>query len=249
MPLCRMSFYSLSLDEHKQMNVIVPPGRGPYPVLYVLHGLSDDHDTWIVRTRIERYVDGRRLMVVFPNAGRSFYVNDPRPGGHRYEDHIIQDVIGQVDRTFPTIRSRRSRAVAGQSMGGYGAMMLAMRHAEKFSAAVSHSGAFRFGNAQAVASGHADINALSAASPRGKYDLFALARNMKKSRRKLALRIDCGADDFLIESNRRFHAHLGKLGIAHEYAEHPGEHNWDYWEEHIGETIRFVLKHLKRSPA
>ncbi len=185
MSLCKVRFYSVYLDMWEQMNVIVPPGRGPYPVLYLLHGLSDDHEAWTVNSRIEQYAEGKRLIIAMPNVGRMFYVNDPRPGGQKCEDYIMRDVIGTVDRMFHTIAARRARAVAGLSMGGYGAMML-------------------------------------------------------------ALRLDCGEDDFLIESSRRFDAYLDKLEIAHEYQEHSGVHDWDYWNEHVPQTLAFVLKHIKR---
>ena len=244
MPICNVNFYSISLDKQEQMNVIVPPGNGPFGVLYLLHGLSGDHTTWLVRSRIEQYIESKRLIAVMPNVGRSFYVNDPRPGGQKYEDHVIRDVIGTIDRLFPTIRTRSARAVAGMSMGGYAAMMLAMRHPEKFSVAVAHSAAFGFG--RDIQTEHTDVNVLSSVVAQSKYDVFALARKLSNSGRKLALRIDCGVDDCFIEHSRKFHAHLSKLAIAHEYAEHPGEHNWDYWEAHIKDTLRFALKHLKK---
>ena len=69
-------------------------------------------------------------MVVCPDGGRGFYANDPRPGGLAWEDHIVSDLVGFVDATFPTVAAPRGRAVAGLSMGGYGAMMLGLRHPE-----------------------------------------------------------------------------------------------------------------------
>jgi len=241
MALCTLRFFSRSIQKHDCMNVIVPDGRGPFPVLYLLHGLSDDYSIWLRRTSIERYVGDMRLMVVMPDTHRFFYVNDPRPGGPAYEDHFIRDVIGSVDRIFPTIRRRTGRAVAGLSMGGYGAMMLAMRHPSKFAAVAAHSAAFGFGRKIRTDWG---IDPLSNALPRGKYDVFALARKLAKARRRLPIRFDCGTEDFLLENSREFHAHLTKLGIAHEYAEHPGRHDWAYWDEHVGETLAFVRERL-----
>ncbi len=246
MSLCKVRFYSVYLDKWEQMNVIVPPGKGPYPVLYLLHGLSDDHEAWTVNSRIEQYAERKRLIIAMPNVGRMFYVNDPRPGGQKCEDYIMRDVIGTVDRMFHTIAARRARAVAGLSMGGYGAMMLALRNPEKFCASVSHSGALYFADPKAMLSDHPDVNQLSIACQQAGYDLEKLARKFKKAGRKLALRLDCGEDDFLIESSRRFDAYLDKLEIAHEYQEHSGVHNWDYWNEHVPQTLAFVLKHLKR---
>ena len=77
----------------------------------------------------------------------------------------------------------------------------------------------------------------------GVNDLFALASALKKSERP-KLRVDCGVEDFLIEPNRAFHSHLEALGYKHEYAEYPGAHTWDYWDEHVQEAIAFHRKSL-----
>jgi S-formylglutathione hydrolase FrmB len=78
-----------------------------------------------------------------------------------------------------------------------------------------------------------------------KYDLHALARKPLKTGPKVALRFDCGVDDFLIQDNRAFHAHLDKIGYKHEYHEFPGAHTWDYWDLHVRESIAFALEHMK----
>ena len=245
MALCTVHFRSESIQMAHGMNVILPDkGRGPFPVLYLLHGLSDDYTIWCRRTSIERHVAELQLIVVMPETHRFWYVNDPRPGGLAYEDHIIKDVVGFVDRTFPTVRSRRARAVAGLSMGGYGAMMLAMRHGNVFSTAASHSGAFIF-----VHGPRLDVpgtTALADALPKRQYDLWELAKQHAKGRRRLALRFDCGRGDWLIGSNRKFHRHLERLGIEHGYDEFDGAHDWAYWDTHIKDTLAFVMKHVRK---
>lgn len=240
MALCEIHFKSISIGKQSSMCVILPDGPGPYPVLYLLHGLSDDHTIWHRRTSIERCVEPLPLIVVMPDGDRSFYVNHPGPGGAAYEDHIVKDVVGFVDRTFPTIADRTARAIAGQSMGGYGALMLAMRHPESFCAACSHSGAVGFTHEPLA--DRPDINALAQALDPAQYDCFELARKIASSPRLPAMRMDCGTDDFLIEPNRAFHAHLDQLGIEHEYAEHPGEHGWAYWDRHVPQTLAFVMR-------
>ena len=133
MALCSVQLFGESIQKASGMNVILPDAQGPFGVLYLLHGLSDDHTIWCRRTSIERYAAELPLIVVMPDGHRSFYCNDPRPGGCAYEDHIVTDVVGFVDRTFPTIADRAGRAIGGLSMGGYGAMMLALRHPDLFS--------------------------------------------------------------------------------------------------------------------
>jgi len=247
MAFATVNFKAEALGKQSAVQVIVPEAApGPFPVLYLLHGLSDNHTTWNLRVPVEAMVGDRPLMVVMPDGGRSFYCNNPAPGGGQYEDYIAEDLIGFIDRTFPTIAGREGRALAGNSMGGYGAAMLAMRHAEMFCAAVSHSGAMYFAH-EGRPIEHDYVSALVGALSSDGYDLFKLAERRRPTGERPALRIDCGTDDFLLESNRDFHRHLDALGIAHEYAEHGGGHDWDYWREHLPETIEFVMRHVATS--
>ncbi len=243
MAFCTMQFEGPSIGKQASMNLIVPEtGDGPFPTLYLLHGLSDDHTAWMRRTSIERYVEDMRLIVVMPNGHRSFYCNDPGPGGHAYEDHIVDDVVGFVDRTLPTVADRAGRAIAGISMGGYGAMMLAMRHPGVFSAACSHSGALAMFEAERPEP--PAIEAVISGRVAEGYNCFRLAEQLKTSGHDLAIRIDCGVDDFLLDDSRAFHAHLVALGIGHVYEEDPGAHSWTYWDEHIRRTLAFVTENL-----
>jgi S-formylglutathione hydrolase FrmB len=240
MAWCQMQFFSTSLGKMEAMNVLVPEARGPFPVLVLLHGLSDNYSAWQRRSSIERHVEGKRLIVAMPDGGKSFYAN--HPGGDQYENHIVRDVVGTIDRTFHTILSPEARAIAGLSMGGYGAVMLALRHPELFSVACSHSGALEIVKKRGA--GRADLHNLVSDLPIDDYDCYGLVQRGAKSGQLPAIRFDCGRDDFLIESNRHFHAQLEKLGVKHEYAEYAGEHNWAYWDKHVPKTIAFVLKHL-----
>ncbi len=248
MALLDVHFEGTAIGKQSSMQVIMPQGKGPFPVLYLLHGLSDDHTIWLRRTSIERYVTGLDLIVVMPDGHRSFYINDPRPGGMAYEDHITTDVVGFIDRVFPTIPHRDSRAVAGLSMGGYGAIMLALKNPSLFGAAASHSGALAF--TRKTPKKQAIFGPLEGALG-GRYNCHRLASDLCKAGRthRPALRIDCGVDDFLLDHNRGFHAHLSKLGYAHDYEEHAGTHSWAYWDEHIQETIPFVMRHCGKHKA
>lgn len=231
------------LEKMVSLQVLVPDaGDGPFPVLYLLHGLSDDHTAWTRRTSLERYVGGLPLIVVMPNGERSFYTDAREKPKAAYETHLIQDIVGFVDRTFRTVPAREGRAVAGLSMGGYGAMKLALKHPDVFCAAVSHSGAVDF--AARDFSGDSDWArewrpVLGADAQGGPDDVFALAGQIDRAKLP-ALRIDCGVDDFLIDSNRAFHARLAALAIPHEYAEHPGGHDWRFWDRHILDTLHFL---------
>jgi putative tributyrin esterase len=240
MALGSMEFFADSIQKMSGLNVILPEGDGPWPVLYLLHGLSDDHTVWCRRTSIERYAAELPLLIAMPDGHRSFYCNAPAPGGCAYEDHIVQDVVGFVERVFPTVAERRGRAIAGLSMGGYGAVMLALRHPEAFCAACSHSGALMF--AHRPIPDRPDVDAFADALPAGEYDCFVLAEQRAADGRLPAIRIDCGTGDPLIEASRDFHAHLDALAIPHVYEEHPGEHTWEYWDRHIHRTLEFVMR-------
>jgi len=240
MAFASMEFFADSIQKMSGLTAILPNSAGPWPVLYLLHGLSDDHTVWCRRTSLERYVSDLPLLVVMPDGHRSFYCNDPRPDGCAYEDHIVRDVVGFVERVFPCMGRRRGRAIAGLSMGGYGAIMLGLRHPDVFCAVSSHSGAPLF--AHQPIPDRPDVEALANCLPPGEYDCFALAEKRKSDGRLPAIRMDCGTEDRLAKPNRSFHAHLEALGVPHVYEEYPGEHTWAYWDEHIGRTLAFVME-------
>jgi len=244
MSFLAVQFNGGSIGKKTSMNIILPPGKGPFPVMYLLHGLSDDHTTWSRRTSIERYVINRNMMVVMPDGSRSFYCNDLRPAGLAYEDHIVKDVVGFVDTAFRTIAHPKARAIAGVSMGGYGAFMLAMRHPDIFSVACSHSGVMEFTHQARPDS--AGIPAIACTLPQdGRYDLFKLAQKLARSRQRPALYFDCGKADGFLKDNRAFCSWLKKLGFKHEYHEYAGNHSWDSWDIRIHQSLAFVLARLR----
>lgn len=251
MAFCELTYFSRALGKQTSANVILPEGedgpraKPPFAVFYLLHGLSDDHTMWMRRSSIERYVEGLPLIVVMPDGGRGFYVNAEQ--GFAYETAIADDLVRYIDRVFPTRAERGGRAIGGLSMGGYGALRLALGRPDLFCSANSHSGAVAFGHKTVGR----DNNPQSAEFVRilgenpvgGKNDLFAIAQKMDKSKLP-ALRIDCGVDDFLIEDNRNFHSHLVTHNVRHEYEEFPGAHTWAYWDQHVQGAIAFHRKQL-----
>ncbi len=235
------------LEKMLSFTAIVPEGKtGPFPVFYLLHGLSDDHTAWTRRSSIERYVAGLPLIVVMPNGERGFYTDAKDRPKAAFETNLVRDIIGFVDRTFQTIPTREGRVVAGLSMGGYGAVKLALKYPDLFCAGVSHSGAVGFARRDFGADdwGREWTPVFGPSPGGGPDDPFALAEKIDRAKLP-ALRVDCGVDDFLIEENRTFDAHLSALGIPHEYEEHSGGHSWGYWDAHVQETIAFFKRVLK----
>ncbi len=247
MAFCELHYFSRALGKQTAANILLPEGEGkagPFPVFYLLHGLSDDHTIWQRRTSIERYVQNLPLIVVMPDGGRGFYTNAEQ--GFAYETAIIEDLIGFVDRLFPTRAERGGRCIGGLSMGGYGAVRLALRFPDRFRSANSHSGALGFGHRPPSGDDAraAEFRRILGPNPAGgPNDLFALAKDVGKTNLP-ALRIDCGTEDRLIEDNRLFHTHLVDLGLPHEYEEFPGAHEWGYWDKHVQEALAFHRRHL-----
>ena len=236
-----------TLQKLTSLTAIVPDeGPGPFPVFYLLHGLSDDHTAWLRWSNIDAYVRGLPLIVVMPNGERGFYTDAVDRPRLAFETNLVRDIVGFVDRTFQTIPTREGRVIAGLSMGGYGAVKLALKYPDLFCAAVSHSGAVGFGgrsfspNDDWGREWHAVLGESPAGGPN---DIFALAETINRAKLP-ALRIDCGTEDFLIEENRALHEHLTALDIPHEYAEHPGDHNWEYWNDHVRDTLAFFKRVL-----
>lgn len=243
MASCTLNFHGPALQKACSMGVILPDGQvpdGPYPVFYLLHGLSDDHTIWMRRTSIERYVAGLPLIVVMPDGGRSFYCDAIE--GPAWETHILQDVVRFVDRTFNTVPSREGRVIGGLSMGGYGALKLALKFPDRFCSAVSHSGCLAI--TRRLADAPPERLRIYGPDPDGGKDcLFKLAESCDRNLLP-AIRIDCGTEDGLLDQNREFRAHLEALGIPHEYEEFPGGHTWDYWDCHVQEAIAFHRRAL-----
>ena len=241
----RVSFFGDSIGKQTSMTVILPQdskAEGPYPVLYLLHGLSDDDTIWERRTSIERYVASMPLIVVMPDGGRGFYTDAVQ--GPAYESHIMKDVVGFTERFFPALRERKGRCLGGLSMGGFGSMKLALKYPDQFCSVAAHSSAFDVRRRVEQHERSKEFRLIFGEHPEGKdNDPFHLARAIDHSKLP-AIRFDCGTEDGLIEENRAFHKHLETLGIPHEYEEFPGTHNWAFWDEHVQQALRFHARAL-----
>jgi S-formylglutathione hydrolase FrmB len=247
MALAHFHFWSPTLSKQVAMEALIPDrGSGPFPVIYLLHGLSDDHTIWLRRTRLEMYVSEAPLIIVMPDGFRGFYTDNNQ--GPAYGKYIADDVVAFTDRVLPTVRSRAGRGIGGLSMGGYGALRLALAHPEKFASAHSHSGALLHGtkrwDKEHDRPNIDELQRVYGPRPAGTaHDILHLAA--KLPRKKLPkLRLDCGTEDFLLNDNREFHARLDELKIPHEYHESPGSHHWDYWDRHIQDALAWHASFL-----
>ena len=246
MAICEIHLGNQNVLRKMTSAVVILPenaGPGPFPVWYLLHGLSDDHTAWTRRTNLERHVEGLPLIVVMPDGGRGFYTDSATEPADAFETFLMHDLIGFVDRNFQTRADRSGRVVAGLSMGGYGAIKLALKFPETFCAAASHSGALWRPDLLEAYEGSELQRVFGDQPGGGPNDVYALAERMVRSHLP-ALRFDCGTEDYLLPQNRLFHQHLEALRIVHQYVEHPGFHDWAYWDAHVGETVRFLAEVL-----
>ena len=216
----------------------------PHPTLYLLHGLGDNSSTWTRQTSIERYVWKRNLAVVMPEVHRSFYADMIR--GNNYWTFVSEELPAICRRMFPLSDKREDNFVAGLSMGGYGAFKLALSHPERYCAGASLSGALdraqRMETSEKMVEEFKNVFGESEDYQGSCNDLLHLAEQLAKSDQpRPALYQCCGTADFVYPENQSFLAHLRRLGLAHDYHEHPGrEHDWGYWDEMIQDVIEWL---------
>ncbi len=254
MSLLTAHWHSGILEKSTTAQIVFPDaGTPPFPTLYLLHGLSDDSTMWLRRSRLEIYAAALPLIIVMPDGYRGFYTNNEE--GPAYARHIGEELPAFIERTFPAIPRRDARAISGLSMGGYGALRVGLGYHDRFCSAHSHSGAVGWGrntkiDSLAKSPGRgpdfaAEMLRVFGPSPDGTdHDLLALARRAKRARKLPKILLDCGKDDFLLEDNRAFTQELKAAKIPHTYDEHPGGHDWDYWDTHIRQALAFHMENL-----
>ncbi len=220
--------------------------RGKYPTLYLLHGLSDDHTIWMRRTSIERYAAAKNVAVVMPAVGRSFYQD--MVSGSKYWTFVSEELPMLCERYFPLSPAREERFAAGLSMGGYGAMRLALAKPDRFAAAASLSGALDLSRRLRQAAKQTSL--ISKAEYAGIFgpelqpgdaDLWLLAEKLGRSQApRPNLFLCCGTEDSLLPESRAFHAHLGSVQVAATSEESPGAHEWGYWDTQIQRVLDWL---------
>jgi S-formylglutathione hydrolase FrmB len=217
------------------------PAFQGHPTLWLLHGMSDDETIWTRSTSLERYAAARGLAVVMPNVHRSFYSNMRH--GYRYWDFVSQELLEKARAFFPLSSARQDNFVAGLSMGGHGALKLALRQPQAFSAAASLSGvtdvmAFR----ESRTLDFALIFGEDGPQRGSEDDVFHLATTLAASGQpRPRLYQCCGTEDFLLAQNHALRAHLEPLGFDYLYEEGPGDHDWAYWDRSIERVLKWLL--------
>src|SRR5262245_32405300 len=201
-------------------------GPGPYTVLYQLHGGNQNHTAWLYFSSLARYAQDLPLIIILPDGAQSRWANGGPPFTH-YEDFLMEELADHVRQTFSATTEKW--AIGGNSMGGFGAVRLGLKYPHRFYSIWSHSGGFSTANTLAEHwywSGKASD-----------LDCYALIDGLDVQTMP-RLSFDCGTEDHLLDENRRYHAFLEGRGILHTYREHPGGHNWEYWDTHVQEALK-----------
>jgi len=245
--LCHVNWFSQVLQKAVGMNVLVPDtGTPPFATMYLLHGLSDDYTAWMRQSRIEVHAAKYPFIVVMPDGFRNFYTTNEQ--GPDYAKHVGEEIPAFVERAFSARAERGARCITGLSMGGYGALRIALGYPDRFASAVSHSGALMHGSRRVkenTAATETEFRQVFGDNPVGSdHDLLHLAARARRKKLLPALRLDCGTEDFLLNDNRQIHQRLTTLRVPHVYEEFPGNHNWDYWDDHVRDALAFHAQAL-----
>lgn len=228
------------------------------PVLYYLHGLGDNEQSfsrsggWALIEDLRAHGKIGDFLIVAPEGGASFYINSA-DGHERYSDFFLREFMPYIEGKYRTVPGREGRAITGISMGGYGALRFGFAYPELFSAVSAQSAALMLANpkelnsmAQSRSPDAADFFAALLGDPinPGHWranDPFQLAKKNKVALKKTAIYFNCGqSDDFGFEAGAAaLDKQLTAEGIAHEYHSYPGGHNLNYFLSHLGEVIEF----------
>ena len=236
-----------------------------YPVVYLLHGYTDNNTGWLQFGEINRYADKAiaegtipPMIIIMPDADSSWYINS-YDGKEKYEDFFITEFIPAIEKRYRIKGEKNYRAVAGLSMGGYGSLMYALKYPEYFAAAAPLSAAvFSDDEMEKMpdAQWERTFGQLYGRGLKGKarlskawYDNSALSIIEKKSGaelNKVRYWIDCGDDDFLAKGNALLHIALRSKLVAHEYRVRDGAHSWSYWRTGITDALAFIGDSFRR---
>lgn len=247
LPLQTAMYFSQALNREQPYAYFAPaewdgaltPDSPRYPLLVMLHGINSNHSHWDTYTRIARYAAAYKIVIAFPDGGNGWYTNAVN-NGPRYEDDLIEDFIPHLQKTLPIANPGKQWGIGGLSMGGYGAVKIALKHWKLFSVAAGHSGAYEKPNVPEVHPVFGDPQVDGAFRKAENPIALAELALCRWPAERPYLYLDCGADDFLIETNRRFKDHLNFVGYPHTYHEMPGQHTWPYWDR----AFRTVLPAL-----
>ncbi len=231
-----------------------------YPVLYLLHGLSGHYSNWLSKTKLADYATEYQMIIVTPEGNDGWYTDSATVPADKYETYILQELIPDVESRYRASKQREGRAIAGLSMGGYGALKFGVKYPDKFIFAASMSGALdaaarsegdpRFAWEYLRASIMQTYGAPNSQT-RADNDLHKLVRLFPGERIASLpfLYLDCGTEDGLLATNRELATILLERKIPHEFRQLPGKHNWEYWGSQVREVLKIAAQKMMLTPS
>ncbi|MDE1191212.1 MAG: alpha/beta hydrolase family protein [Arachidicoccus sp.] len=244
-----ISIYSNAMHKSYKCSIFFPDdysAQKSFPVVYLLNGYSGGYRDWINNKNLINCVDAYHIIVVCPDGGfSSWYFDSPKDSIWKFETYIAKEVPAYIDQHYHTIPDREHRGIVGLSMGGHGAMYLAIKHKDFFGTCASMSGGVDFTPFP---------DNWEIAKHLGKYEdnkelweqnTVNYWSGFLKDK-ELAISFECGTDDFFINVNRALHQKLLSLKITHDYAERPGGHTWEYWTNAIQYEMLFFHNYFSR---
>lgn len=240
--------FSGAMNREISSSVILPdsydalPQSGvQYPTVYILHGGGGDYGNWPKRMpQLKAIADKYEMIFIFPDGGPySWYLDNPLNPKSQYETYITKELINSVECAYRVSKERKKRAITGISMGGHGALYLALRNPELFAAAGSMSGVLDF----SLFPNRTGMNEFKNIK---QHSVTAIASQFDTDLHSPpAIIFDCGTEDIFLPSNRSLKTILESKGIDHIYEERKGTHNWNYWRASVLDHLEYFYSLLK----
>lgn len=234
------------LRTEKTFSVFVPREADPpgqrFPVLYMLHGAYSGHTAWPSMSTMKALAGHYRMILVCPDGGPfGWYVDSVEEDGAHVETYIIEELIPEIDRLFPTRADRASRGIMGLSMGGHGAITLAAKHPQTFASASSLSGILNITNHPDQWELSRRLGPLEESRSRWEANSAWHLAGRFAGEHSVRLLLDCGDEDATgaLEDSRVMHERLAELGVPHIWRIHGDGHTSSYWSRHLQDHLNF----------
>ena len=262
-------FQSKLMNKEVKYTIYLPPDYGTssrrYPVVYLLHGYTDDDTGWLQFGEAPYIADEAianreipPMIIVMPDGGVTWYIND-KSGENPYADMFVDEFIPFIDKTYRTRPAKEFRGISGLSMGGYGSLHMAMRNPDLFTACSAFSsGVMTDMEIEKMDDDRYEkmFGILYGSGLKGKDRLTDLYKSFNpldllesqdiEKLKSVGWYLDCGDDDFLYRGNSALHVKMRDLAIPHEYRVRDGAHSWQYWRTGLKDGLKFIGEKFHR---
>lgn len=264
-----LSLQSKILNKSVNFSVYLPPGydqsERSYPIVYLLHGYTDNETAWVQFGEVDRYADQAinngiipPMIIAMPDAGLSWYANN-FDGSLSYEDFFIKEFMPHIENGFRVRPKKQYRGICGLSMGGYGSFLYAVKYPDLFVAAAPLSAAFyleedvikyeqsRWDQVEGLVYGK-ELRGENRITDHWKSNnpFYLIESTEEASLKKVRYYFDCGDDDFLYKGNAMMHIKLKDKNIPHEFRIRDGGHDWTYWRTGITDALAFIGESFRK---